>query len=420
MARFTHSIQASGDASGRVLDLAIYDGIGFGGVSPAELRRALDEAGDVDVIRLALHSPGGDALDGVAMHTMLAAHPARVEVRVDGMALSAASVVAMAGDRIEMATGALMMIHDPWSMAMGGADDLRDQADTLDRVADSLADVYAGRMRAGDKLRARELMSAETWFTASEAVAAGFADEAIQISPVAAYGDFSRFRARPEALTKLSLLGIEVDAAFESRRPRAASQPTIPTEETPIVDRSPILAALGLAEDVADDAIVAAIKSATTLAASVREITSADPSEVSGVLLAWKAKVERFDALETEVAEAKAKALGTEHAALLDEGLGKTGKAAKLTPALAKVFGEQFAAALADGRGEAKLDELRAFLAAAPRVTPGKTPEPQPEASAYTGKAFAELTGDEKSQLKRDDPATYHALRNEWRAETFQ
>lgn len=160
-------------------DVYIYEEIGErwwgGGVSAKRLAEQLDEL-DVDTIRLHLNSPGGAAYEGITIMNSLRRHKARVEVTVDGLAASAASIIAMAGDHVVMNRGSQMMVHDPWGYAIGNASEMRDYADYLDKLADSLADVYAART-IHDRAHWRQVMEAETWYTAEEAVDAGLADE---------------------------------------------------------------------------------------------------------------------------------------------------------------------------------------------------------------------------------------------------
>lgn len=160
-------------------DVYIYDEIGErwygGGVGARSMAQQLDEL-DVDTIYLHLNSPGGAAWDGITIMNALRRHKARVEVIVDGLAASAASVIAMAGDRIVMNRGAQMMIHDASGGAWGPAELMEETAEILHKLSDSIADVYAAR--AGeDRKHWRALMQAESWYTAEEAVAAGLADE---------------------------------------------------------------------------------------------------------------------------------------------------------------------------------------------------------------------------------------------------
>jgi ATP-dependent protease ClpP protease subunit len=161
--------------------LYIYDAIdswgGEWGVSASEVVAALASvtAKRVDVH---LNSPGGDYFEGVAIRAALMNHAASIHVYVDGMAASAASIIAMAGDRVTMAQGAQMMIHDPVTVSMGGAAQLRADADLLDKIAADIADAYVGRA-GGDPKTWRKAMAAETWYSAAEAVAAGLADEVV-------------------------------------------------------------------------------------------------------------------------------------------------------------------------------------------------------------------------------------------------
>lgn len=161
-------------------ELYIYDYIdswgGEWGVSASEVVTALASV-RAPVLNVHLNSPGGDYFEGVAIRTALQNHSAAVTIHVDGLAASAASVIATAGERCVIATGAQLMIHEARSVAMGTAEDMRASADLLDKVGDDIAGMYAARAGAGDVASWRALMVAETWFTAAEAVAAGLADE---------------------------------------------------------------------------------------------------------------------------------------------------------------------------------------------------------------------------------------------------
>lgn len=156
--------------------LYLYDVIGedwFGGVSASQFARDLATIpGDV---LLRINSPGGDVFEARAIIQALREHPGQITVRIDGVAASAASVIAMAGHRIEIADGAMMMIHNAWTATMGNALDHLEQAALLERVDQALAADYAARAGLyADQVAA--WMAAETWFTATEAIDAGFAD----------------------------------------------------------------------------------------------------------------------------------------------------------------------------------------------------------------------------------------------------
>ncbi|MEU4386582.1 head maturation protease, ClpP-related [Promicromonospora sp. NPDC023805] len=155
----------------------LMDEIGFWGTTAQDF---VDEllAIDASVIELHVNSPGGDVFDGLAIMNALADHPATVNVVVDGLAASAASFIAMAGDNVKMNRGSQLMIHDAIGFSYGNAADMEEMATLLSRISDTIAGIYADR--AGGKADDwRDLMRAETWYSASEAADAGLADEAV-------------------------------------------------------------------------------------------------------------------------------------------------------------------------------------------------------------------------------------------------
>jgi ATP-dependent protease ClpP protease subunit len=156
--------------------LHLYGAIGgyWGGIDAAELVPAIRDM-DTDTIEVFVNSPGGDVYDAVAIRNALRQHPARIVVTIDGLAASAASFIACAGDEVVMGENAEVMIHDAWSIALGNADDMRLAAEDLDRLSDNIASMYAAKA-GGTAASWRELMKAETWYTAAEAVDAGLAD----------------------------------------------------------------------------------------------------------------------------------------------------------------------------------------------------------------------------------------------------
>lgn len=161
------------DASISILETigADWDGTG---VTAKRIGAALRAIGNRDV-RVDINSPGGDFFEGVAIYNQLRAHPAKVTVNVMGLAASAASVIAMAGDEIYMGDGAFLMIHNAWAVAIGNRHDLTDAAAMLEPFDAAMAQVYAAR--AGiDTDAAAALMDAETWLGAQQAVDDGFAD----------------------------------------------------------------------------------------------------------------------------------------------------------------------------------------------------------------------------------------------------
>lgn len=146
----------------------------WGGVSANAFVKALRDI-TAGTIHLRINSPGGDVFAARAIETALREHKARKVVHIDGLAASAATFIAMAGDEIVIADGAMFMIHKAWTVAWGNANDLNKTAELLDKVDGTLVDTYAARTGQGDA-RIAEWMAAETWFTADEAVQYGFAD----------------------------------------------------------------------------------------------------------------------------------------------------------------------------------------------------------------------------------------------------
>lgn len=159
-------------------DIFIYDQIGqdwWGeGVSP---KTFIKEVGDLKQKTLNLHinSPGGFVHDGLAIYNFLTRIDKVINVFIDGIAASIASVIAMAGDKIYIPENAEFMIHDPWGIVIGSAIDLRKEADNMEAVKDRLINIYTARTGL-DNSRISEMMSKETYISGKDAVELGFAD----------------------------------------------------------------------------------------------------------------------------------------------------------------------------------------------------------------------------------------------------
>lgn len=222
-------------AADDVTEIDIFGEIGFWGVSADNFNRML-KAVNTSVIRVNIDSPGGDVFDGIAIYNLLAQHKARVEVRVMGLAASAASIIAMSGDRVTIADNAFLMIHNAWAIGVGNSAELAQLSDTLDKIDNSLAETYEDR--TGLPLATiREMMDAETWLSARDAVDDGFADatfsddeEEAPAAKAAAF-DLTRFRNVPRALRA------------KSRRSAKTSKKEAPVT-APVADLSPLSAAL--------------------------------------------------------------------------------------------------------------------------------------------------------------------------------
>lgn len=175
-----------GSQSGGTAEVWLYGTVGgyWWGFDSDEVARELRSLGDVDEILVRLHSFGGSAIEGIAIANLLANHPATVRVVCDGIAASAASMIALAGAELIMSPGAQLMVHDAWMVAAGNAAELRAEADWIDKQSENYAQTYAHRA-GGTAAAWRQVMLANngdgTWYSAQEAVDAGLADRVANI-----------------------------------------------------------------------------------------------------------------------------------------------------------------------------------------------------------------------------------------------
>jgi len=169
-----YAIKALSTSDTPEAEVRIYDEVSPWGITAEDFVREL-RALDVDTIRLRMNTPGGLVFDGVTIYNALRDHKAAVHVTVDGFAASIGSVIAMAGDTVTMNRGSHMMIHDASGGVLGNASEMREFADVLDKLSQSIAGIYADRA-GGTADTWRALMLKETWYTAEEAVAAHLAD----------------------------------------------------------------------------------------------------------------------------------------------------------------------------------------------------------------------------------------------------
>lgn len=168
-------------------EIQIYDEIGYWGVTATDFVADLRQI-TAPELTLRINSPGGEVFDGLAIYNALLDHPATVRVVVDGIAASAASFIAQAGDRVVMNRGAQMMIHDAAGFAFGDASTMTEMAALLDKLSDQIAGIYAAR-GGGDVEAWRERMRAEMWLTGAEAVEVGLADEVVETPRRGATGE---------------------------------------------------------------------------------------------------------------------------------------------------------------------------------------------------------------------------------------
>jgi ATP-dependent Clp protease protease subunit len=183
--RWNPGIKAATDEENTI---SVFDVIGQDywtgeGVTAKRIAAALRSMDGKDVT-VNVNSPGGDMFEGLAIYNLLRQHKGDVTVRVLGVAASAASIIAMAGDRVEVARAGFLMIHNCWVIAVGNRHDFREVADTMEPFDQAMADIYAAR--TGDTLESiQSLMDAETWIGGADAVSQGFADSLLSSDEIA-------------------------------------------------------------------------------------------------------------------------------------------------------------------------------------------------------------------------------------------
>ena len=202
--RWNAGVQAADKEDERTI--SVYDVIGHDywtgeGVTAKRISGALRALGK-GAITVNVNSPGGDMFEGLAIYNLLREHDGEVTVKVLGLAASAASVIAMAGDKVQIARAGFLMIHNAWVMAVGNRHDLSDLAATLKPFDDAMAGIYAARTGKDAKAMAK-LMDSETWIGGETAIEDGFADELLpsdQVSKGAAKASASAVRRIESAL----------------------------------------------------------------------------------------------------------------------------------------------------------------------------------------------------------------------------
>lgn len=217
-------------------EILIYEDIGegwLGGISAkgfADMIKSEEtENGKLTEINVRINSAGGSVFDGVAIYNTLKKHNARITVDIDGLAASIASIVAMAGDEVRAAENSMLMIHDPWLVTSGSADELRETAELLDKVRGQLLDTYTKRTGA-DEETISQMMTDETWMTASEAMDIGLIDSVTDEMQMAAHYDLTKFKHPPKNLATIASKGAasgalaKMGARLKARKLTASGQ----------------------------------------------------------------------------------------------------------------------------------------------------------------------------------------------------
>lgn len=214
--RWDTGVVAAADESDNTI--SIYEVIGVdpwtgGGVTAKRVAAALRAIGKREVV-VNINSPGGDLFEGIAIYNLLREHQAKVTVKVIGLAASAASIIAMAGDTVQVAKSGFLMIHNCWVLAIGNRHDLREVADLLEPFDQAIAGIYVART-GGDEKAIAALMDKETWLTGQQAVDQKFADSLL---PADAAAKSARAGAELEPIKALR----QIDVALAKQgMPRA-------------------------------------------------------------------------------------------------------------------------------------------------------------------------------------------------------
>lgn len=372
---------------GGAAEILIYDEIdSWFGVSAEQLAREISALDSNRALTVRINSPGGNIYDGVAILNSLRSHPGKVTVVVDGIAASAASVIAMGGDEIVMARNSEMMIHNGRAIATGGAEDMRKMADRLDQVNANMATIYADKA-GGTADEWRAIMAAETWYSAEEAVTAGLADRVDTASTdaraIAAKFDLSVFAHAGRTNAPAPC----IPQAHQTPLPNVEAEETQGKEPLVASLSESALQKLGLDADADEAAIETAIAALADRAAADPE--PVEPSLDQAIQIAANADLatisrEALEALQVEAragAEARAQQVRESDERVVDAAIA----AGKIAPARR----DHHIAALAADR-----DGHTAVLAA---LQPGLVP-------------IAEKGHGVTAEITNEDDAVYAAL----------
>lgn len=199
------------------------------GVSAKDFKNTIDRLGETEALHVHINSDGGDILEGNEIYNALMAHKGPVRVSIGAIAASMASVVAMAGDEISMADNGFFMIHNPWTVAIGDSEEMRKNADVMDKMKANIIKAYRSQTDLSEK-EISDLMDEETWMTAQEAKEMGFVDSIDLVSePVEAanHMDLSRFRNSSKFLSRLSMERLRTGNRGENRAGNGTTKVTL-------------------------------------------------------------------------------------------------------------------------------------------------------------------------------------------------
>ena len=287
-----YALEKSGDNETTV---TLYDEIGAFG---AGSKQFLSDIGKLSGqhLHLRINSPGGSVVEGTAIYNALRRHKGGVTVHIDALAASMASVIAMAGAPVLIADNALLMIHNPWTVSMGGSEDLRKEADLLDMLKVNLRNAYVRKTGLGET-EIQDMMDKETWLDAVDAVALGFADAIEEGVAAAATATPENLRARFDNFAK----GMSQKAEIEVPEAGTVVSESIPAE--PILEvESPEPSAVEAEQPVAEEIIVDEPQAKATIADSILAKYNELSAKLDSALAESSAYKAKFDTVSQDLA----------------------------------------------------------------------------------------------------------------------
>ena len=310
-----YALEKSNDGTATI---HLYDEVGAFGAGSKEFLADLAKL-DGQHIHLRINSPGGSVVEGTAIYNALRRHKGGLTVHIDALAASMASVIAMAGAPVYIADNALLMIHNPWTISAGDSEQLRKEADLLDKLKSTLVNAYTRKTDIPQDQIA-EMMNAETWLDAVEAVALGFADAIEEGVAAAATATPEMLRARFDNFAK----GMTDPAVTETpEQPEVVEtveasvvSESAPEEQPPVVEE-----VTEQAEPVAE--VVEAPAEEVTEEVVEEIVPQARLTAVDSILEKFNAAIAERDAIRAEMSAIKSQlAEERETLARLERSLG--------------------------------------------------------------------------------------------------
>jgi ATP-dependent Clp endopeptidase proteolytic subunit ClpP len=323
----------SARAEVRQTEISIFDEIGYYGVSAKQFIGDLKRVPADHEIVLKIHSPGGEVFDGNAIFNALKRHPGGVTVQIEGLAASMATVISLAGAPVKMAANGFYMIHNPWGVAMGDADEMRDQAALLEKIREGMIAAYASKS-GQEPEQIAAWMDAETWFSAEEAQAAGFVDEVTDSLAIAASANkFSRlgkFRNAPSDLTARS---VDMDPQLEAAAEIDQEVVIEATEEQAAEEQAAEVTPSASLAEIIEAAPEATEEEVQEEEAPAPEVPVASVPQAEAIFAKYNAVLARAEKAESDLNAVKAE-LDAERSALasLERSLGLA--AARVVPVI--------------------------------------------------------------------------------------